>query len=266
MTGPTAEPETGTGRQQEGDGPLISVLLDATGADASATRRTWRALVAQDDDAWELLVCGTLVPALQKDSRATVVDAPSDDPGERADALLAAASGGLVAVVDPGAEPAAHAIGALSGHARRSPEASVILTDEVVERWDRPGIELRRKPAWSPEHLRNRCYPGRLTAVRRELVAELGGYRAGFDGAHEHDLLLRVSERQPEVVRRPRAAAPQRPAGPTRPLTRRWGAATSAPSRHTWTAAATARPRHRGRSPGPSRSPARSRPAPPSRS
>lgn len=210
MTGPTAEPlteaqtqpQTEAGTEPEA-GPLVSVLLDATGAEPEATRRTWRSLVAQDDEAWELLVCGTVVPALTKHPRATVVDAPRDDAGERLNALLAAAAGELVVVVDPGAEPAAHAIGALSAQARRNPEVALLLTDEVVERWDRPGIELRRKPAWSPEHLRHACYPGRLTAVRRALVTELGGYGAGFDGAHEHDLLLRISEGRPEVVRLP---------------------------------------------------------------
>ncbi|MEM1335515.1 MAG: glycosyltransferase, partial [Actinomycetota bacterium] len=51
------------------------------------------------------------------------------------------------------------------------------------------------KPDRSPERLRNHNYITHLVAVRRSLLTSLGGLRPGFDGAQDHDLLLRVMER-----------------------------------------------------------------------
>jgi len=51
-----------------------------------------------------------------------------------------------------------------------------------------------RKPDWSPERLRGQMYTGHLSVLRASLVREVGGFRAGYDGAQDHDLLLRVTE------------------------------------------------------------------------
>ena len=56
------------------------------------------------------------------------------------------------------------------------------------------------KPDFSPEQLRNQNYILHLVAARRELVDSVGGFRVGFDGAQDHDLLLRLSERTHAVA------------------------------------------------------------------
>lgn len=50
------------------------------------------------------------------------------------------------------------------------------------------------KPAWSPRLLLSLNYVNHLLCVRTSLVRELGGLREGFDGAQDHDLLLRLAE------------------------------------------------------------------------
>jgi GT2 family glycosyltransferase len=50
------------------------------------------------------------------------------------------------------------------------------------------------KPNWSPDLLLSTNYLGHLTVVRRDLLVDAGGFRAGYDGSQEHDLLLRVTE------------------------------------------------------------------------
>jgi len=50
------------------------------------------------------------------------------------------------------------------------------------------------KPDWSPERLRSQNYCCHLSVLRRSLVEELGGFRYGFDGSQDHDLILRVTE------------------------------------------------------------------------
>lgn len=59
------------------------------------------------------------------------------------------------------------------------------------------------KPDWSPERLRNHNYVTHLVAARRSLMEQVGGFRPGFDGAQDHDLLLRLSERARTIVHVP---------------------------------------------------------------
>lgn len=50
------------------------------------------------------------------------------------------------------------------------------------------------KPAWSPERLRNQNYITHFVMARRSLVDEVGRLRSGYDGAQDHDLMLRLGE------------------------------------------------------------------------
>ena len=61
----------------------------------------------------------------------------------------------------------------------------------------------RFKPSWSPELLLAENYIGRLSLMRRELVSGSNGFRNGFDGAEEWDLLLRLSRRTKAITRLP---------------------------------------------------------------
>jgi len=59
------------------------------------------------------------------------------------------------------------------------------------------------KPDWSPERLRSQMYTCHLSAIRRTLVEEVGGFRPEFDGSQDHDLVLRVTERTDRILHVP---------------------------------------------------------------
>lgn len=50
------------------------------------------------------------------------------------------------------------------------------------------------KPDWSPERFRSSMYTCHLSVLRRDVVTEVGGFRTGFDGSQDHDLILRATE------------------------------------------------------------------------
>ncbi|MCL1598709.1 MAG: glycosyltransferase [Actinomycetia bacterium] len=50
------------------------------------------------------------------------------------------------------------------------------------------------KPDWSSRLLLCMNYINHLTAIRTDVLRDIGGIRTGFDGAQDHDLMLRVSE------------------------------------------------------------------------
>ena len=50
------------------------------------------------------------------------------------------------------------------------------------------------KPDWSPERFRSSMYTCHLSVLRHEVVRDVGGFRVGFNGSQDHDLILRVTE------------------------------------------------------------------------
>lgn len=94
-------------------------------------------------------------------------------------------------------------IAAAIERAEASDEVDLIYSDHDLLRPDGRLGDPVYKPDFSPERLRNHNYITHLVAVRRTLLDEIGGFRAGFDGAQDHDLLLRVTERARRVVHIP---------------------------------------------------------------
>ena len=50
------------------------------------------------------------------------------------------------------------------------------------------------KPDWNPALIAAQNYVCHLTLYRRDLLARAGGFRAGFEGSQDHDLLLRCAD------------------------------------------------------------------------
>src|SRR6185437_12287618 len=84
------------------------------------------------------------------------------------------------------------------------PDADFLYSDEdkLDTRGDR--VEPNFKPDWSPETLRSRNYICHFTVLKRELFQRVGGFRPGFDGSQDYDLVLRVSEQARQIVHVPR--------------------------------------------------------------
>lgn len=192
----------GPGADRTDAPPVLSILLPA-GSDPDEVLSSVgsAALVRADDATWELVVAGT-ADALRP---ARAFEQPwlrwvETGPGSRAALLraaLAVARGGHVAVVGPGDRLDAGGPTALENHLRARPEVDVAYTDELRD--DTGRTPVVRKPAWNLAYLRGWDYLGRLCAVRRTLLDEVGGFVDDRDGAEEWDLHLRCAERSPRV-------------------------------------------------------------------
>ena len=108
---------------------------------------------------------------------------------------LARASGEFIVMLDHDDELENDALESVAAALRDAPDADYIYSDELA--WDKKlGCYMPFfKPAWSLERLRCQNYANHLSVFRKSLVDDLGGWRAGFDGAQDHDLVLRVAER-----------------------------------------------------------------------
>ena len=92
---------------------------------------------------------------------------------------------------------------ALEWCAAAAPEADLIYSDEYkIDERGTPSSPFF-KPAWSPRLLLGLNYVNHLTCIRTEVLRDAGGIRTGFDGAQDHDLLMRLSERPLRVAHLP---------------------------------------------------------------
>jgi GT2 family glycosyltransferase len=77
---------------------------------------------------------------------------------------------------------------------RFCPDTDYVYSNE--DKVDRAGnhFDTFYKPTWSPERLLGQNYCCHLSVIRRALVTEVGGFREGFDGSQDYDLILRIVE------------------------------------------------------------------------
>lgn len=162
----------------------------------------WHLVVNTTDDPEALRVlrvAQSMDPRLDltlRDAKVGLVAASND--------ALAKAKGDWVVPLDQGDLLLPDSLKELRKAIAENPGAGYIYTDE--DKVDGSGFlsDTFLKPDWSPERLRHQMYLGHLSALRHDLVKGVGGFREGFDGALDHDLALRITERGDVVVHIPK--------------------------------------------------------------
>ena len=182
--------------------PSFSVLLTAGQADLPRLADAIRSIERQFYPDWQL--CIVLPPAARaampglaagaRNLRIEIADRAEDDG--RAIALnraLKLATGDFIVLMDADAALSEQALYWLAKVAIAHPDADLVFTDE--DAIDRHGRRLDPwfKPDWNPALMLSGDAFGRLGAYRRSLVERLDGFRPGFEGAEDQDLVLRCA-------------------------------------------------------------------------
>ena len=81
-------------------------------------------------------------------------------------------------------------------------DVDIIYTDEALK-GDK--ITYHYKPNFSPHYLLSSNYICHLVAVKKSLYDNIGGIRTGFDGAQDHDLILRLTHASKKIFHIPKA-------------------------------------------------------------
>lgn len=118
-------------------------------------------------------------------------------------AAAALATGDYLALLDHDDTLAPFALHEVVAAINDTPDADFLYSDEdkIDTHGDR--VEPNFKPDWSPETLRSRNYVCHLTTLKRTLFDAIGGFRPGFDGSQDYDLVLRASEKAARIVHIP---------------------------------------------------------------
>jgi GT2 family glycosyltransferase len=185
--------------------PLISVLIPVYNVEVKWLVACIESVVNQAYDNWELCICDdastnpdirkTLTSFAEKDSRIKVVYRETNGHISAAtnDALEIAA-GDFIALLDNDDLLAPNALLEVAKLIQKHPEAALIYSDEDKINQNGERFEPAFKPQWSPDLLMGTNYISHLGVYRKDLVNQIGGFRTGFEGAQDYDLVLRFSE------------------------------------------------------------------------
>jgi hypothetical protein len=199
---PTADELAAMRREAEGleYKPAIAVLLRSRG-DGNELRRSCASLVSQAYPLWEAWVYQeqgsvALDADFGRDPRFFVLPAGTSAASLR-NAALARTGAAFVASLDAPDELGPHALYEFAKVINVESGVDLLYSDE--DRVVRDGSCGDFKPGWSPEYLLSRDYLGRLTAIRKSVLEQIGGYSERAGEAIDYDAALRATARSARV-------------------------------------------------------------------
>ncbi|MEZ0537117.1 glycosyltransferase [Caldicellulosiruptoraceae bacterium PP1] len=85
------------------------------------------------------------------------------------------------------------------------PNVDFIYSDEdKITEDGKKRFDPHFKPDWSPFTLRSYNYITHLSVVKTSLIKKIGGFREGYDGSQDYDLILRATEISKEIFHVPK--------------------------------------------------------------
>ena len=195
--------------------PLISILLPVYNTDEIWLRKCLDSVLGQLYPHWELCIADdastvthirlVLEEYMIRDDRIRVVFREVNGHISAAsNSALSLATGEYVALLDHDDELTPDALFEMASLINRQPDADMIYSDE-----DKIDTQGRRhspffKPDWSPETFLSQMYTCHLGVYRTALVRQIGGFREGFEGSQDYDLVLRLTEHTERICHIPR--------------------------------------------------------------
>jgi glycosyltransferase involved in cell wall biosynthesis len=194
--------------------PRFSIVTPVYNPPAGALKACIKSVRKQNFDDWEWCIvndCSTqphvrkiLNRLAAKDSRVRVAHRATNG------GIVAASQDGLdmatgefVALLDHDDVIAKRALKRVDEELKSDDTIDYIYTDE--DKIDSKGrhYDVFRKPNFDPVRLRGQNYCCHFSVFRNSLLDEIGGFREGFDGSQDFDLILRATERARKVAHIP---------------------------------------------------------------
>ncbi len=182
---------------------LFTVAMPVWRVTEAHLRAAIASVVRQSYRNWELIVLDDASP--DPHVRRVLGEAARSDPRIRAGAtgtnigialatnrILEQARGEYVAFLDHDDLLHPRALELAGRFLTANPETDWLFTDHDKIDEDGRHHEPCLKPGWSHHLLLSFNYVSHLRVVRREMLERVGSHRAGFDGAQDYDLALRV--------------------------------------------------------------------------
>lgn len=189
--------------------PVISIVMPVYNIEEKWLVKAIESVKSQVYDRWELCIADDastaahIRPLLDKYSRQDkrikvmyrrqnggIVKASND--------ALALAQGAYVGLMDNDDELAPEALFEVVKTLQEK-RYDLVYSDEDKMELNGARCEAFFKPDWSPDLLLSCNYVSHFGVYRRKILLEIGGFRDGFDGSQDYDLVLRFTEKSQEV-------------------------------------------------------------------
>ncbi|MFV8819966.1 glycosyltransferase family 2 protein [Haliea sp. E17] len=185
--------------------PLVSIVLPTFRPDMKLFTRAVESVRGQSYGNWQLCICDDasdsqvlsdyLAQLAASDPRIDCVTrAQNGHISAASNTALALARGEFVGFLDHDDSLAPNALYEYVEALNRAPATTLLYSDEDVVDQDGRPLNGHFKPDWNFDLLRAINYVCHFLVVKRDLLQAVGGLREGFEGAQDHDLLLRLAE------------------------------------------------------------------------
>ena len=184
--------------------PKEIYLREAIESVINQTYPYWELCIA-DDASTQPYVRDILIEYSQKDNRIKIVFRQENGHISRAsNTALELAIGEYIALLDHDDLLAPNALLEVAKLLHEHPEADMIYSDEAL--FNDQGIfnPIISKSAWCPDSFLSSMYICHLGVYRTSLIKQIGGFRVGFEGSQDYDLVLRFTEKTDKIFHIPK--------------------------------------------------------------
>lgn len=190
--------------------PLFSIVIPVYDPLPSYLTEAIESVKAQLYDNWELCLAddNSPNPQIQKilqqyaesDKRIKVMLRKTNGHiSANTNSALELATGDYVVFMDHDDLLTANCLFECAKHLNQRPENEIIYSDEDKVNDKGSFSSPHFKPDWAPDNLLSRNYMGHVIVMKKSLVDKLGGFRLGYEGSQDYDLLLRATEQTSHI-------------------------------------------------------------------
>ncbi len=195
--------------------PVISVIMPVFNTPSHILRQAIESVLNQVYPYWELCIADdastksyirtVLEEYVAKDSRIKVAFRNENGHISRAsNSALEIATGEFIALLDHDDLLTPDALYEVALLLNKHPETDMIYSDEDKINEQNQLKDPFFKPDWCPDSFLSRMYTSHLGIYQRSLVVEIGGFRAGYEGSQDYDLVLRLTEKTENIFHIPK--------------------------------------------------------------
>jgi O-antigen biosynthesis protein len=189
--------------------PLVSIVTPVYNTDARWLRACIESVRSQAYPNWELCLADD--GSTRAETRAVLREyegnprikikmlGANSGIAAASNEALTLAEGEFVAFLDHDDELTPDALFEVVAHLNHHQDTDLVYSDEDKLELDGTRSNVYFKPDWSPEHFLTNMYTCHFMVARRSLIERIGGFRQGYEGAQDYDLVLRLMDHAPRI-------------------------------------------------------------------
>jgi GT2 family glycosyltransferase len=191
--------------------PKISIIMPVYNAPLKYLKEAIESVIQQNYTNWELCIADDnsseskvkkIIHSYSvKDSRINVnYRTTNGHISAASNSALELVTGDYILLMDHDDLLAENCIAEVVLAINQHPMVDIIYSDE--DKIDEQGRHqvAHFKPDWAPDHLLSRNYMGHVVVLKKTLMDKIQGFRLGFEGSQDYDLLLRATEQTQEII------------------------------------------------------------------